>query len=91
VLRPDGLTILGCQSQSRIRNSPKSKQVRFDVRKFQWLGSSGADGVMLSIRSDLPFKSFDELRKRKELVAGTTGPVLTPMTFLYAQESPVSS
>ncbi|MBI2210199.1 MAG: hypothetical protein HYU47_06310, partial [Deltaproteobacteria bacterium] len=49
--------------------------VRFDVRKFEWLGSSGSDGVVLTIRSDLPYKSFDELRKAdRELVAGTTGP-----------------
>jgi tripartite-type tricarboxylate transporter receptor subunit TctC len=49
--------------------------VRFDVRKFQWLGSSGADGGMFSIRSDLPYKSADDLKKAdKELVAGTTGP-----------------
>jgi tripartite-type tricarboxylate transporter receptor subunit TctC len=49
--------------------------VRFDVRKFQWLGSTGADGVALSVRSDLPYKTFDDLRKAdQELVAGTTGP-----------------
>jgi tripartite-type tricarboxylate transporter receptor subunit TctC len=42
---------------------------------FEWLGSSGADGVMLSIRPDLPYKTWDELMKSgRELVAGTTGP-----------------
>jgi len=49
--------------------------VRFDVRKFDWLGSSGSDGVVLTIRSDLPYKTFEELRKAdRELVVGTTGP-----------------
>jgi tripartite-type tricarboxylate transporter receptor subunit TctC len=53
----------------------KVEQVRFDIRKFYWLGSSGADGVAFSIRSDLPYKTFDELRKAdRELIAGTTGP-----------------
>ena len=73
--KPDGLTILAANPNVAIAQLSKVEQVRFDVRKFQWLGSSGADGVMLSIRSDLPFKSFDELKKAdKELVAGTTGP-----------------
>ena len=75
VAKPDGLTILAANPNVAIAQLSKVEQVRFDVRKFQWLGSSGADGVMLSIRSDLPFKSFDELKKAdRELVAGTTGP-----------------
>jgi tripartite-type tricarboxylate transporter receptor subunit TctC len=75
VAKPDGLTILAANPNVAIAQLSKVEQVRFDVRKFQWLGSSGADGVMLSIRSDLPFKSFEELKKAdKELVAGTTGP-----------------
>jgi tripartite-type tricarboxylate transporter receptor subunit TctC len=75
VAKPDGLTILAANSNVAIAQLSKVEQVRFDVRKFQWLGSSGADGVALSIRSDLPYKTFDELKKAdRELVAGTTGP-----------------
>jgi tripartite-type tricarboxylate transporter receptor subunit TctC len=73
--KADGLTILAANPNVAIAQLSKVEQVRFDVRKFQWLGSSGADGVMFSLRSDLPYKSFDELKKAdKELVAGTTGP-----------------
>jgi tripartite-type tricarboxylate transporter receptor subunit TctC len=73
--KPDGLTILAANPNVAIAQLSKVEQVRFDVRKFQWLGSSGADGVMFSIRSDLPYKSIDELKKAdRELVAGTTGP-----------------
>ena len=73
--KPDGLTLLAANPNVAIAQLSKVEQVRFDVRKFQWLGSSGADGVALSIRSDLPYKSFDELKKAdRELVAGTTGP-----------------
>jgi len=75
ISRPDGLTILAANPNVAIAQLSKVEQVRFDVRKFLWLGSSGADGVMFSIRSDLPYKSWDELKKAdKELVAGTTGP-----------------
>jgi tripartite-type tricarboxylate transporter receptor subunit TctC len=73
--KPDGLTLLAANPNVAIAQLSKVEQVRFDVRKFQWLGSSGADGVAFSVRSDLPFKSFEELKKAdRELVAGTTGP-----------------
>ena len=75
VAKPDGLTILAANPNVAIAQLSKIPQVRFDIRKFHWLGSSGADGVMLSVRPDLPYKTFDELRKAdRELVAGTTGP-----------------
>jgi tripartite-type tricarboxylate transporter receptor subunit TctC len=75
IAKPDGLTVLAANPNVAIAQLSKVEQVRFDARKFQWLGSSGADGVAFSIRSDLPYKTFDELRKAdKELVAGTTGP-----------------
>ena len=75
VAKPDGLTLLAANPNVAIAQLSKVEQVRFDVLKFQWVGSSGADGVALSIRADLPYKTFDELRKAdRELVAGTTGP-----------------
>jgi len=75
VAKPDGLTILASNPNVGVAQLAKVEQVRFDVRKFQWLGSTGADGVALSIRTDLPYKTFDDLRKAdRELVAGTTGP-----------------
>lgn len=75
VAKPDGLTILASNPNVAVAQLAKVEQVRFDVRKFQWLGSTGADGVALSIRADLPYKSFDDIRKAKEeLIVGTTGP-----------------
>lgn len=75
VSKPDGLTILASNPNVAVAQLAKVEQVRFDVRKFQWLGSTGADGVALSIRADLPYKSFDDIRKsNQELIVGTTGP-----------------
>lgn len=75
VAKPDGLTLLAANPNVGIAQLSKVEQARFDVRKFQWLGSSGADGVALSIRADLPYKTFDDIRKAdRELIAGTTGP-----------------
>lgn len=73
--KPDGLTLLAANPNIAVAQLIKLDGVRFDVRKFEWLGSSGSDGVVLTIRSDLPYKSFDELKKAdRELVVGTTGP-----------------
>src|SRR5207237_5030831 len=45
------------------------------VRKFEWLGSSGPDGAMFSIRADLPYKTFKEFKDSgQQLIVGTTGP-----------------
>jgi tripartite-type tricarboxylate transporter receptor subunit TctC len=75
VAKPDGLTLLAANPSVGIAQLSKVEAVRFDLRRFHWLGSSGADGVALSVRSDLPYKSWDELKKSgKELVVGTTGP-----------------
>lgn len=75
VARPDGLTILASNPNVAVAQLAKVEHVRFDVRKFHWLGSTGPDGVALSIRADLPYKSFEDIRKaNQELIVGTTGP-----------------
>jgi tripartite-type tricarboxylate transporter receptor subunit TctC len=75
VAEPDGLTILAGNPQVAIAQLMKVSAVRFDVRKFEWLGSSGAEGAMFSIRPDLPYKTFQELKdSQQELIVGTTGP-----------------
>ncbi len=75
VAKPDGLTLLAVNPAVGIAQLSKVEAVRFDLRKFEWLGSGGADGVALAIRADLPYKTWDEFMKSsKELVVGTTGP-----------------
>jgi tripartite-type tricarboxylate transporter receptor subunit TctC len=71
----DGLTILGANPAIAMGQLAKVKAVRFDVRQFQWLGSTGPDGTLFAIRSSLPYKSFKELQTAKqEIVVGSTGP-----------------
>jgi len=75
VAKPDGLTLLAANPNVGIAQLSKVDAVRFDVRKLEWIGSSGADGVALTIRADLPYKTFEEVRNAdRELVVGTTGP-----------------
>jgi tripartite-type tricarboxylate transporter receptor subunit TctC len=71
----DGLTLLAANPAVATAQLMKVAAVRFDVRKFEWLGSSGAEGAMFSIRPDLPYKTFQELKDaQQELIVGTTGP-----------------
>ncbi|HTM59886.1 MAG TPA: tripartite tricarboxylate transporter substrate-binding protein [Burkholderiales bacterium] len=75
VAKPDGLTLLAANPSVGIAQLTKVDAVRFDLRKFEWLGSSGADGVAMAIRPDLPYKNWQELKSSgQEIVVGTTGP-----------------
>jgi tripartite-type tricarboxylate transporter receptor subunit TctC len=75
VAEPDGLTILAVNPNVALSQLAKLPQVRFDLTKFEWLGSTGSDGSMMSIGSHVPYKTFAELKASgKELIIGTTGP-----------------
>jgi tripartite-type tricarboxylate transporter receptor subunit TctC len=72
---PDGLTILAANPHVAMAQLAGLPQVRFDIQQFEWLGSSGSDGALFSIRADLPYKTFKEFKDSgRELIAGTTGP-----------------
>jgi hypothetical protein len=51
VAEADGLTILGANPAIAMAQLSKVQAVRFDVRQFQWLGSTGPDGTLFAIRS----------------------------------------
>src|SRR5262245_12002737 len=75
VAEADGLTILAANPPIAMAELLKLPAVRFDVRQFEWLGSTGAEAAILAIRPDLPYRTFADLRNaRQELIAGTTGP-----------------
>jgi tripartite-type tricarboxylate transporter receptor subunit TctC len=74
-LAADGLTILAANPNVAVAQLAGLSQVRFDVRKYEWIGSSGPDGAMFAIRASLPFKTIQEVKASgQELVVGTTGP-----------------
>lgn len=75
VAKPDGLTIATFNRNLPIAQLTKVEGVKYDVTKFQWIGSAANESTILAIRTDLPYKTFDELRKAKEtVVIGSTGP-----------------
>ena len=71
---PDGLTI-GTFSRGfpivQVVYGPKGKKdtgVRFDLSKFSWIGSPVVESEVFAIRSDLPYKTFDDLIKSNDTI-----------------------
>jgi tripartite-type tricarboxylate transporter receptor subunit TctC len=75
VAKPDGLTIGTFNRNLVLAQLTNVSGVKYDMRKFAWIGSAASETTILAIRSDLPYKSFDELKKAgKTVVIGATGP-----------------
>jgi len=73
IAKPDGLTLLAANPNVAIAQLVKEDALRFDVTKFAWIGSSGSDGVVLTIRSELPYKTFEQVQRAdRDLLVGTT-------------------
>lgn len=72
--KADGLT-LGLVAPALFFNQlGGQKEVQFDWGKFAWIGSPEETSEMLSIRSDSPFKTIDDIRKAAVAPkCGTTG------------------
>lgn len=65
VEKPDGLTIGTFNQGLPFAQLLKSEGARFDLAKFAWIGSTAVEPAILAIRSDLPYRTFDDLRKAK--------------------------
>jgi len=75
VAKPDGLTIGTFNRNLVLAQLTNVRGVKFDQTKFAWIGSAASESTVLAIRSDLPYKTFDDLKKSgKTLVIGATGP-----------------
>jgi tripartite-type tricarboxylate transporter receptor subunit TctC len=74
-VKPDGQTLLAANPNISVAQLMKEQAAKFDIRKMSWIGATGADALVLTIRSDLPYKSIADLKKAtKPVVVGTTGP-----------------
>ncbi|MGH8641556.1 MAG: Bug family tripartite tricarboxylate transporter substrate binding protein [Burkholderiales bacterium] len=75
VARPDGLTIGTFNRNLVLAQLTNVPGVKYDMTKFAWIGSAASETTVLAIRSDLPYKTFADLRKAgKTVVIGATGP-----------------
>ncbi len=82
VARPDGLTLGAFNRNLPLGQLVKVDGVRYDMSKFAWIGSPSSETTILVIRSDLPYRTFDDLRRAREpLIIGATGPGASTFDF----------
>ena len=66
VAKPDGLT-LGMPSANIYMDQLVGRaEVRFDVRKFNWIGTQDKRHLVFYMRADAPYKSLGDMIKAKE-------------------------
>ncbi|HWP59103.1 MAG TPA: tripartite tricarboxylate transporter substrate-binding protein [Candidatus Acidoferrales bacterium] len=74
VEKPDGLTLALIAPGLFFNQLGGQKEVKFDWAKFTWIGSPEETSEMLSMRSDAPFKTLDDIRQAAvPPKCGTTG------------------
>lgn len=62
VAKPDGLTIGVVNPANYIDQLLGSKEVKFDWPKFSWIGSPERIDQVLFIRTDVPYKTLEDMR-----------------------------
>jgi tripartite-type tricarboxylate transporter receptor subunit TctC len=69
-------TVMGVFHEAQVLNQLTGEQgVQFDLRKFNWLGSSYADPNVCIVRMDAPVTTFrDMIGLAKPIAVGGTGP-----------------
>jgi tripartite-type tricarboxylate transporter receptor subunit TctC len=63
--KPDGLTIGIFTRGTPFSELYKFEGVKFETRKFSWIGSAAIESTVLTIKSDSPYKTFQDLLKSK--------------------------
>jgi tripartite-type tricarboxylate transporter receptor subunit TctC len=65
VAKPDGLTVGMPNQLVYMGQVVGDKEARFDIQKFNWIGSPDRNPTVLFIRADTPYKSIDDVIKAK--------------------------
>ncbi len=75
IAKPDGLTIGAIQRVAPYFQLLKLEGIKYDINKCSWIGSPGVEATVLTLRTDLPYKTFDDLKKAKDPIrlAGGAG------------------
>lgn len=82
----DGTAIATINNAMPLHQALKGAGVRFDARKFNWLGSTGSSNEVLFVWHTAGVKSFAEL-KTKEVILGGTGPASSIVIFPTAMNN----
>jgi tripartite-type tricarboxylate transporter receptor subunit TctC len=76
VAKPDGLTIGFPSNAIYLDQLIGRAEVKYDVRKFAWIGSPVSEPMIFYVRSDSPFKTIQDIKNAKDPAkCGSTGTV----------------
>lgn len=75
IAKPDGLTIGSINRVTPSAQLLKLEGAKFDMLKYSWIGSAAVETSVLALRTDLVYKTFEDLKKAKDpIIIGATGP-----------------
>jgi len=75
IAKPDGLTIGSINRVTPSAQLLKLEGAKFDMLKYSWIGSPAVETSVLALRTDLAYKTFDDLKKARDpIIIGATGP-----------------
>lgn len=66
VAKPDGLTLGSIGPSLYLDQLVGKKEVQFDWAKYGWVGSAESTPWLFYMKSDTPYKTFEEIRRAKE-------------------------
>lgn len=66
VAKADGLTLLMASRYLPMDQLVGSKDINYDVRKLNWIGSPSKESLVLVMRADAPYKSIEDIINAKE-------------------------
>ena len=72
VMPKDGLGTIVPVDNSVVTQLMRPDKVRFDVRKFTWLGASNQTNLVMAVRSDTGVKTWEDMRDR-QLIGSSSG------------------
>jgi tripartite-type tricarboxylate transporter receptor subunit TctC len=75
IAKPDGLTFGSINRVTPSAQLLKLEGAKFDMLKYSWIGSAAVETSVLALRTDLPYKSFEDMKRAKNpIIIGATGP-----------------
>ena len=82
IAKPNGLTIGTFNRALPFAPVLKLEAVKFDITKYAWIGSTAVEATVFCVRTDLPYKTAQDVLKAKEPIAmASSGPGASDYQF----------
>jgi len=69
IAKPNGLTIGTFNRALPFAPVIKLEGMKFDITKYAWIGSTATEATVFCVRTDLPYKTAQDLMKSKEAIS----------------------